>query len=131
MNKAKDKGSFYLHICLSGSFIDGGFYNPTNEQLAIIRAAIDYDGEKLKEIISGESFSKTFGKLSDAAALKIAPKGYNTDHRHLDLLRLKSFSVVHKLTHTDITSKDFSDKVVRIYRELMPFNHYLEQAVSV
>jgi len=131
MNKARDKSSFYIHMSLNGSFIGGGFYSPSKSQLDSIRAAIDYDGEKLKGVIAKKSFTETFSKLSDGDALKTSPKGYASDHRHIDLIRLKSFAVIHTITQKEIMADNFTDKVVQVYHEILPFNKYLEKAVSV
>ncbi|WKN45641.1 DUF2461 domain-containing protein [Tunicatimonas pelagia] len=131
MNKAKDKSGFYVHMSLNGSFIGGGFYNPSKDQLDSIRDAIDYNGEELKKIISKKSFVETFGEMSDKDALKTAPKGFAQDHKHIDLLRMKSFAVMHTITQKEIMADNFTDKVVKVYQEIVPFNQYLEKAVSV
>ncbi|MEM6843894.1 MAG: DUF2461 domain-containing protein [Bacteroidota bacterium] len=131
MSKAKEKGMFYVQMGLHDSFIGGGFYNPSKDVLDSIRAAIDYNGEALKRIIRHESFANTFGELNDKNALKTVPKGYARDHQHADLLRLKSFAVMHTITRQEIMADDFTDKVVKVYQEMLPFNQYLEKAVSV
>ena len=131
MNKAKGKSGFYVHMGLNGSFIGGGFYSPSNEELSSIRAAIDYNGEKLKTILNKKSFINTFGEMHDKDALKTAPKGFSQDHKHIDLLRMKRFAVMHTITQKEITTDDFTDKVVNVYLEMLPFNQYLEKAVSV
>ena len=131
VNKGKGKSGFYVHMSLNGSFVGGGFYNPSKDELDSIRSAIDYNGEELKKIISKKSFVKTFGEMSDPDALKTAHKGYSTDHRHADLLRMKRFAVMHPITQKEIMADDFTDKVVSVYQEILPFNKYLEKAVSV
>ncbi|RMB58613.1 DUF2461 family protein [Dokdonia sinensis] len=35
--------------------------------------------------------------------LKTAPKGYDRDHKHIDLLNSKSFTVYHDLTTEEVT----------------------------
>jgi uncharacterized protein (TIGR02453 family) len=131
LNKGKGKISFYVHVSIKRSFIDGGFYRPSGEILKSIREAIDYDGEELKKIISRKSFVDTFGGLEDGDTLKTAPKGFSQDHQHIDLLRLKSFAVMHTITQEEIMADDFTDKIVSIYQEMRPFKEYLEKAVSV
>lgn len=73
VDKGKGKSSFYLNLGLSDSFIGGGFYRPSNEVLRSIRQAIDYNGDRLKEIISEKSFQKLFEDLNREDALKTAP----------------------------------------------------------
>ena len=125
------RSSFYLHLGINGSFIGGGYYHPPKDVLSSIRDAIDYNGDVLKKIINRPSFANTFGTLEDEDALKTAPKGFPSDHPHIDLLRLKSFAVRHTITQKEIASDDFIDQVVTIYQKMLPFSQYLNKAVSV
>jgi len=130
LDQAKNRSDFYLHIGVNGSFIAGGFYHPSNPTLKKIRDAIDYDGEKLKEIINDPSFQETFDLLEEDK-LKTSPKGYSQDHRHIALLRLKNFAVSHSVTQKEVIAEDFKDRVLRVYEEMLPFRRYLDRAVSV
>ncbi len=130
LDKEQGKGDFYIHIGINESFVAGGFYKPPKEKLDSIRAAIDYNGEKLKKILNKKSFKDTFDLIEDDK-LKTSPKGYSTDHPHIDLLRNKSFAVMHNLTQKEIMGDDFQDKVVILYKEMLPFRKYLNKAVSV
>lgn len=131
LDHGKNKGGFYVHLGINGSFLGGGFYRPPNQILSSIRAAIDYNGDELKRIIHQKSFVETFGGLEDEEALKAAPRGFSQDHPHIDLLRLKSFAVMHTVTQKEAMANDFTEKVVRVYREMLPLREYLNQAVSV
>ncbi|MGB5927557.1 MAG: DUF2461 domain-containing protein [Cyclobacteriaceae bacterium] len=131
LNISGGKSGFYLQISLSNNLVGGGMYKPKKEDLDKIRQAIDYDGEKLKKITANPSFKKTFGELHSKHALKTAPKGYSRDHEHIDLLRLKSFAVMHPTTQKQIAGDGFIEDVTGLYKELMPFGQYLNKAVSV
>ncbi|APG60180.1 DUF2461 domain-containing protein [Christiangramia salexigens] len=131
LDKEKGKGDFYIHIGINESFVAGGFYRPKKDLLDSIRAAIDYNGEELKKIMSKSSFKKTFSQLIEDEKLKKAPKGYSSDHEHIDLLRNKTFAVQHDLTQKEILKDDFQDKVLELYREMLAFRKYLNKAVSV
>jgi len=95
LDEGENKSFFYLHFGLSETFVAGGFYRPDRDTLEKIRKAIDYDGERLKEIVNKASFVDTFGPFEDEEALKTSPKGYSKDHRHIDLLRFKNFTASH------------------------------------
>ncbi|MDR5589612.1 DUF2461 domain-containing protein [Christiangramia sp. SM2212] len=131
LDKEKGKGDFYIHIGINESFVAGGIYKPKKETLDSIRAAIDYNGEEFKRILNKKSFQNTFGGLMDAEQLKTSPKGYSKDHEHIDLLRNKSFAVVHTLTQKEIMKDDFQEKLVKIYKEMLPFRSYLNKAITV
>ncbi|AZQ42962.1 DUF2461 domain-containing protein [Nonlabens ponticola] len=132
IDKSSNYGDFYIQIGTNGSFIAGGFYKPKKEVLDSIRDAIDYNGEELKKIISKKSFKETFGGLmTDDDKLKTSPKGYSQDHKHIELLRRKSFAVKHDVTQKEIMQSNFQDKCVEIYKEMLPFREYLNKAVTV
>ncbi|GLR17552.1 DUF2461 domain-containing protein [Portibacter lacus] len=123
--------SFYIHISPSGSFIGGGLYRPDKETLKKIREAIDYDGEKLLEITQQSSFTSYYGGIGeDQEMLKTSPRGYSEDNKNIELLRRKSFTAIRNITPKEVASKDFLDLVEEGYKELIPFNAYLKQAVE-
>ncbi|QLE00742.1 DUF2461 domain-containing protein [Galbibacter sp. BG1] len=127
----KGKGDFYIHLGINGSFLAGGFYKPKSNTLKSIRDAIDYNGEKLKGIIEKPSFKKMFGDLEDEEMLKTSPKGYSQDHKHIDLLRHKSFAVIRTVTQKEVLDDSFNDHVIEVYKEMLPFREYLNEAVTV
>lgn len=131
LDKEKGKGDFYIHIGINESFVAGGFYKPEKKKLDSIRAAIDYNGDEFKKILNKKSFKDTFGGLMEEEKLKTSPKGYSQDHEHIELLRNKSFAVMHSLTQKDIMQDDFQDKLIDIYKEMLPFRNYLNHAVTV
>ncbi len=131
LDKEKGKGDFYIHIGINESFVAGGFYKPEKKKLDSIRAAIDYNGEEFKKILNKKSFIDTLGGLMEEEKLKTSPKGYSQDHEHIDLLRNKSFVVLHNLTQKEIMQDDFQNKLINIYKEMLPFRNYLNHAVTV
>ena len=131
LDKEKGKGDFYIHIGINENFVAGGFYKPRKEILDSIRAAIDYNGDEFKKILNKKSFKDTFGGLIDEERLKTSPKGYANDHEHIELLRNKTFAVMHSFTQKDVMAEDFQENLVTIYKEMLPFRLYLNHAVTV
>lgn len=131
LDKEKGKSDFYIHLGINGSFVAGGFYKPKKEKLDSIRAAIDYNGDEFKKIINKPSFRRLFEELLEEDKLKTSPKGYDSNHQHIELLRNKTFAVKHDLTQEEILKEDFQQKLVEIYKEMLPFRNYLNEAVSV
>ena len=132
LDQETKQGDFYIHLGTSESFIASGFYKPKSSILKSIRQAIDYNGDELLEILNKPSFKKLFGTLiDDGDSLKTSPKGFNQDHKYIDLLRKKTFAVQNDLTQKIVTSDEFEERVMVIYKEMLPFRAYLNQAVSV
>ena len=121
---------FYIQIGTSHSFIGGGYHNPSKEDLNSLRDEIAKSGDRLKKIVSKQSFVDMFGELDDPNKLKTSPRGFEADHEHIDLLRFKSYAVMHTITQDDITSNDFTDLIVFVYEEMLPFSQYLNNAVK-
>lgn len=131
LDKKPNTSDFYIHIGINESFLAGGFYKPKPDNLKSIREAIDYNGEVLKEILNKPSFQKTFGNMMNDDMLKTSPKGYSNDHEHIDLLRYKSFAVMHNLTRKDVLDHNFKTHIKTVYLEMLPFRRYLNKVVSV
>ena len=132
LDKRPQTGDFYIHLGLEEIFVAGGFYKPKPEFLKSIREAIDYNGDEFKKIINTRSFQKHFGGLmKDEDQLKTAPKGFSQDHKHIDLLRLKSFAAMKMFTPQEVLSADFKAQVIESYQVLLPFRRYLNTAVTV
>jgi uncharacterized protein (TIGR02453 family) len=131
LDKSPNSADFYIEIGLRESMLAGGFWRPDAKTLRSIRDAVDYDGEEFKKIITKKSFVKTFGSLYEDEKLKTAPKGFSRDHTHIDLLRNKTFAVIHRFKNEEVLQHGFGEKVIQIYKEMLPFRRYLNQAVTV
>lgn len=131
LDKAPNTGDFYIEIGIQGSMLAGGLWRPEPKTLRSIREAIDYDGEHLMAILKKPSFQKTFGGLYEDEKLKTTPKGFAKDHPHIDLLRNKTFAVVHTLSDEVVLQSNFQDVIIKVYMEMLPFRRYLNKAISV
>ena len=102
---------------------------PLPDVLKKIRQEIDYNPDRLKEILNNKQFKKYFGTLA-GERLKTAPKGYPPDHPEIELLKYKNFIVVHYLDDSLVRKPEFLTYCVEIFREMKPLNDYLATAVS-
>lgn len=131
LDKITKGTDFYFMIGVNRCMLGAGMWHPDAKTLKSVRAGIDYNGDVLKEIITEKSFVEAFGELYQGNRLKTSPMGYENDHPHIDLLRLKSFVVKKILTKKDVAAPDFSDKLVEMYGIAQPFLNYLRQAATV
>jgi len=115
---------YYIHIEPGKSIIAGGAYMPPAPWLSVIRDKINENGEQLVKIISGKDFKKYFGAM-DGEKLKTAPKGYPSDHKYIELLKFKSYLVVHEVTDKEVLNPDYTGYVIKILRAMKPFNDFL------
>lgn len=96
---------FYLHLQPKELFMGVGIWHPDGETLTAIRAAIDADPKRWKQVSRAKSFTKIFELAGDS--LKRAPKGYDPDHPLIDDLKRKDFIAVTRLTQKEVTGRDF------------------------
>ena len=128
--KKSPNAGYYLHLQPGDeSFIGGGMYHPDSEILAKIRQEIDYNASELKHITEKEDFKNFFGTIQ-GEKLKRAPKGYEQDHPNIELLKLKDFVVMHKLTDKELEDNKFKEKAIDMFKAMEPFVHYLNVAIS-
>ncbi|MEP3210528.1 MAG: DUF2461 domain-containing protein [Maribacter sp.] len=131
LDKRPNTGDFYVEIGIERSMFAGGLWRPDPKRLRSIRDAIDYDGEELQKILNKKSFRKTFGGLYEDAKLTNAPKGFSNNHPHIDLLRNKTFAVAMEFSSQEALNGNIDKKLISVYKEMLPFRRYLNQAVTV
>lgn len=116
---------YYLHIEPGGkSFLGGGMYNPTPEQLAAYRQEVDYNGATLRGIVESDSFMKIFGE-AEGDLLKKVPKGFDPTPEDELYLRRKQLFYWHHFSDQEIISPDFTSQLMRAAIQLKPFLDFL------
>jgi uncharacterized protein (TIGR02453 family) len=128
--KKSFSAGYYLQIQPGASFIAGGMWQPPAPQINAIRQEIDYNAAEFKKIISATAFKKYFGKLSEEDKLKAVPKGYEKTHPEIELLKYKSYIVVHDLKDADVLSKNFLKNCSDVMKGIQPLNEFLRRAVD-
>lgn len=121
---------YYIHIEPGNSFLAGGSWMPPAPQLAAIRQEIDYNAEEFKRIISAKEFKNLFGNMSDEDKLKTAPKGYPKDHPEIELLKFKSYIVVHELSDEQLLGSNFMKHSLKVFKAMYPFHIFLRRAMD-
>jgi len=127
--KQSPSAGFYFQISPRGSFVGGGAYHPEAAVLSKIRQEIDYNSEKLHKIMDSKEYAKYFEGLWDGDTLKRAPKGYETDHPDIDIIKLKSFVGMHQLTDSMIKKDPLEDHILDIFASVSPFVNFLNEAI--
>jgi len=120
---------YYLHIDPDGSFVAGGNHMPSPDRLKKIRQEIFYNIDEIKGILEDPSFRKTFGTFS-ADKLVRPPKDFPADFPDIELLKYKSFTVMHNISRDKVLAGDFENYVTRTFRKLYPLNRFLNRAVE-
>ncbi len=128
--KGGNTPGYYIHLQPEQSFIAGGYLMPQADHLKAIRQEIDYNTQDLLNIIEDKDFKEHFGSLSEEDKLKTKPKGYDADHEHIELLKLKSFTVSERFKDSELSSITAVEKVVKSMKQIYPLTIFLKQAIA-
>ena len=120
----ENRGGYYYQIGLTGSFVMGGFFGPSKDDLLHIRRHIEQDGDSLRHIIDSKDFKEFFGSLR-GSQLKTAPRGFDKYHFDIDLLRYKQFIIRHDFSNEEVNSKDFPHFVSEAFQQMRPFFNWM------
>jgi uncharacterized protein (TIGR02453 family) len=132
ISKGGRKGGYagyYLHIEPGSCFLAGGIYMPLPPVLKAIRNEIYHNMDEFMEILAAKKFRQYFGEIQ-GARLTAPPRGFDKDLPGIELLKYKDYNVVHELSEQQLTGKDFISYAVMVFREMLPFNRFLNQAVE-
>jgi uncharacterized protein (TIGR02453 family) len=120
---------YYLHIEPSRSFLAGGSYMPPNDLLKKMRQEIYYNADEFKKIINSKNFVKTFGSL-EGEKLSRPPKDFPADFKDIELLKYKSYVVLHPVDDKTLLESNFIKTALEVFSRLKPLNHFLNRAVE-
>lgn len=124
------QAGYYFHVQPGNIFIAGGNYMPPPDMLQAIRQEIDYNGDKLEKILKAKSYTAYFDGLDQEDKLKTVPKGYDKQHKHLELLKLKSFIAFTNVDEKKLNSKDILTYLGNGYKAMLPLNQFLREAID-
>lgn len=117
---ADKRGGYYFSIQPGNSFVGGGFFQPNKDDLNLIRKQIEMDASPLRKVLNNKKFKQFFGELL-GEQLKTAPRGFDKEDPNIDLLRYKSFYVMHEFSDKEVLASDFEKKVAEAYHLLTDF----------
>ena len=127
--KPQYRGGYYIEISAEDSFIAAGFWNPNKEDLLRIRKEIELDGEEFKRIINQKTIKDFWGDIK-GNELKTSPKGFDSDHKHIDMIKKKQFIFIKKLKEKEILDEIFQKELVNYYISIRPFFDYMSEILT-
>ncbi len=126
--KGKNAG-YYLHIQPGQSFLAAGAYMPEAEILKEIRYEIFEKINEFNQIIENKQFNKYFSKI-EGDKLKTNPKGFPKDFQYIELLKLKSFEITHKIADDKLTSVNIEEYLLKLVEIAHPYNSFFNRVIS-
>ena len=124
------RGGYYLRIEPGRCAIGGGFFGPESQDLLRIRKEFELDSEPIRAILAKKEFQKFYKNFNQEYKVKTAPKGFDKLDPNIDLIRLKSFFVIHEFTDAQVQASNFATTVVKGFEILRPFFDYMSEVLT-
>lgn len=121
---------YYLHFEPGSCMIAGGVYMPQPDVLKKIRSEVYFNATEFNKILNEPAFKKNFGELDDFDKLKKAPAGFPPDFEYVDLLKYRSYTVVHSVTDETVMDGNFSQYALEIFKTMLPLHQFLVKAIN-
>jgi len=126
--KSESAGIVYVHLDATGGFTAAGFYNLTSKQLGPMRDAMVDRADAFDKVLN--ALHATGRDLDRSMSLSSMPKGFaeHAEHRHANVIKLKSLMVRQDIPKKDWLSGDVIDHVEALARDCMPLLTFAEPA---
>ena len=126
------RGGYYIHCESGASFVERRIYMPMPDDLKKLRQEVDYCFDEFKKIISSKNFKSVYGELYAGDDMKLSrpPKGYDENNPAIEFIKLKSFIATAKIADADLTSGEFSKKVLNAFAAVQPLVAFVNRAME-
>lgn len=124
------RGGYYVHIQPHNeSFIAAGFWDPNKEDLLRIRKEFEMDDQEIRDIINDKTFKSTWGELT-GDELITAPKGFDREHKAIDLIRKKQYVFIKKFSDKEVLESNFITQVNEAFKTIRPYFNYMSDVLT-
>ncbi|KAG8356499.1 hypothetical protein FVEN_g5646 [Fusarium venenatum] len=137
---------YYIHCDPDASFVAGGIFAPNAEQLRQLRTSIDERPRRWRGVLNDDNLKltflpqvrtegteeaalKAFAVENKETALKTRPKGFIKDHRDIELLKLRKFTLSRKIPDNILCAEDTQERIVEVLQPLVAFITFLNSVV--
>lgn len=121
---------FYFHLEPGASIVAGGIWMPPRPTLNALREGIVARHPIFERAVSGTTFRRRFGRLTEERMLVRLPRGYAPGHPAERWLRFVSFTASASLSDDVVLSRRLCDRIERDFRTLLPFVRFLNDALG-
>jgi len=129
-SKPKLRGGYYLHIQPNNeSFIATGFWEPASADLMRIRKEFEMDDEEIRTVINNKKFKNIWGDFV-GDEVKTAPRGFNKDHKAIDLIKKKQYIFTKKFTDKEVLDLNFINEIDIAFKAIRPYFNYMSDVLT-
>ena len=129
--KPRLRGGYYLHIQPNNeSFIATGFWEPVKEDLLRIRKEFEMDDSEIRDILADKKFNTIWGDTFVGDEVKTAPRGFDKEHKAIDLIKKKQYIFTKKYTDKEVLDPNFLNEVDTSFKAIRPFFNYMSDVLT-
>lgn len=119
----------YVHLATDEVFVGIGVWRPPTDAIKAIRARIDAEQDRWREIIEDDRFCAMLDRQGES--LSRAPKGFDASHPLLAELNRKDHIAVRTLGRQDALSEDLPDHVEDVLMVAHEYTRFICDALGV
>ncbi len=123
------RGGYFFCLKPGASYLACGFFGPNAADLARIRTDISYNYADWNRILNAKAFKQHFGGLTGEKVLT-TPRGYDSKHPGIELLRHKQFILRHNFTDAEVVAPGFLKEVNAMYKAARPWLNYMSGVLT-
>ena len=124
------RGGYYIHIEPGNSFLGAGFWDPNKEDLQRIRKEFEVDDSEIRKIVNLKSIKTCWGELK-GEELKTAPRGYDKNHKAIDLIKKKQYVFIKPLSEVALNdTKQLKDEVINAFKIIRPYFDFMSDVLT-
>ncbi|KAI2628608.1 hypothetical protein GGR54DRAFT_353347 [Hypoxylon sp. NC1633] len=136
---------YYVHLEPGHCMVGGGLWHPEAAALARLRASVDERPHRIRRVLMNPAFRTTFlpaaktgsekaviaafAAANKENALKTKPKGFHPDHRDIELLKLRNYTIGKRLDDKDLTAENAQERIMGIIGPMVEFVTFLNSVV--
>jgi len=120
---------FYFHLSPQEVFVGSGIWHPDPETAAKIRAGIANSSPAWKRAISAPAFKAKC--TLDNQRISRPPRGFASDHKLIEDLKLKNFIASAEFNERDACSPKFMDRFTEVCEASAPLMRFLTLALGL
>tara|TARA_R110002050_G_scaffold233063_3_gene368819 strand:- start:50293 stop:51027 length:735 start_codon:yes stop_codon:yes gene_type:complete len=125
------RGGYYLHLQPSNeSFIATGFWEPAPADLLRIRKEFEMDDEEIRNILADKNINTIWGDTFVGDEVKTAPRGFNKEHKAIDLIKKKQYIFTKKYTDKEVLDSNFINEVGEAFKSIRPYFNYMSDVLT-
>lgn len=123
------RAGYYFHLEPDNCFLGGGIYMPEAKHLKMVREEIIIAGEELITIENSKEFKKYFKKIEGDKLVR-PPKGYDSESRYVEYLKMKSFTVLYPLDNEFLSEDNYIEQTLLVFKAMHSLNQFINRALK-